>query len=67
MSYIYEHPIMHYVREERGRCAALAKALVQDAELLMFCINNTYNVTEIDTARKRLIELQPVDEFEDLM
>jgi hypothetical protein len=74
MSYVYEHTIQHYIEEERERCAGLVKALVPassevgtEQAFLLWCINAPVYPSEIEDQRKRFNELQPVDEFEDLM
>jgi hypothetical protein len=61
-----EHPIQHYIADERARCLALARA-IQHRPFLFFCIENSYSVTELETARQRLEEMQPVEDIEDLM
>lgn len=59
-----EKYVMAYVGEERARCAALSQKV--RGPLLTFCIENSYTVEELDTARQRFAE-QPPEDTEDLM
>lgn len=62
-----DRPIMFYIEQERARCLALAKKLARgaDAGLLAFCLENSYSVSEIPTARKRFND-QGGDNIDDL-
>jgi superfamily II DNA helicase RecQ len=58
------------MQEERARCRALIEALPSEVKFLLFCIDNAYCVSDIDTARQRFKEFgldKPFDEFEELM
>jgi hypothetical protein len=61
--------IMDYVHEERARCASLAKALDNEQNFLIYCIENSVCVFEIPEQRKRFTEFPDAvtDDFEDLM
>lgn len=55
--------IQDMINEERSRCAALVEALRYDPDLILYCINSAYGVSEIDQARKRFAEFgnEPVE------
>lgn len=67
----YDGSIMSFVYKERARCTGLVNALRKpvDREFLIFCIENSVCVKEIDHFRKRYNELQlpDSDDIEDLM
>lgn len=67
MSYIIDRTIQSYINEERERCAALVKLLLNEEKFLLYCISAPVYPNEIDDQRKRFEELQPIDDLEDLM
>jgi hypothetical protein len=69
VSYVIDRPIMHYINEERARCAALAKRLARgtDKEFLIHCIDYSVQPEEIAERRVRFAEMSPPDDVEDLM
>lgn len=70
MSYVIDRPIMTFVRDERARCAALARAIGPETSFLIFCIDNSYEINETERAREMFDQLQPIEKtetVEDLM
>jgi hypothetical protein len=62
---VIDRTIQSYIDDERKRTVALARKI--SGGLLIYCIENSYSVSEIATARERYEQSKPVVDTEDLM